>query len=585
MSPFNCPSCGKENLDKAKFCTGCGENLSSVSGNHPSSGTSAFVMGDMSCEPEPEDTTNKTRKDTCMGQVLEGKYLILEHLGDGGMGTVYKAEQLTLNKAVAIKILHKNLLQDDVQVKRFQREAWSASRLEHPHSIQIIDFGQTPEGNHYIVMEFLKGKELAEVIRKDYPLPVERIVNILSQVCSVLAEAHANKIIHRDLKPENIVLIDRAEEKDFVKVLDFGIAKLQERDSTKPALTMQGIVCGTPEYMSPEQAMGKDLDQRTDIYSIGCILYEMLTGKVPYDANTYQAILTMHIQGDLTPPSSIAPQNVLPGSVLEKICIKAMACDRTRRYESAIEMKQALEAALSEINGNQAPVIKNMKADKKADAFSKGSSVSSYASTVPASSGAVSHGLGMGAILGIGALVLVIIAGILYAVISGDSIKNDDTSAQAPDSQAVAAADGDADTEKNEVVTTAPLQIKPPAVAQISPRDRARLENELVETGKQSIKTPGSGEELTPEQKQRKALFYYEKGNKALLGRDDRVAVRYFVRSRDYNPNSPQVYKKLGLAYMNLGNNALARENFLTYIKMAPNAADAARYSKLAGSL
>jgi len=283
-----------------------------------------------------------------MGQVLEGKYLILEHLGDGGMGTVYKAEQLTLNKTVAIKILHKSLLQDDVQVKRFQREAWSASRLEHPHSIQIIDFGQTPEGNHYIVMEFLKGRELTDVIRKDYPLAPERIVHILCQVCSVLAEAHANKIIHRDLKPENIVLIERAEEKDFVKVLDFGIAKLQERDPSRPALTMQGIVCGTPEYMSPEQAMGKDLDARTDIYSIGCILYEMLTGKVPYDANTYQAILTMHIQGDLTPPSSVAPQNVASGSPLEKICLKAMAREREKRFASALEMKQALESVLTE---------------------------------------------------------------------------------------------------------------------------------------------------------------------------------------------------------------------------------------------
>ena len=451
MSPIICPSCGKENLDKAKFCTGCGENLSSVSGARSPSGTSAFIMGDMSAEPDPEPAP-RTRKDTCLGQVLEGKYLISEHLGDGGMGSVYKAEQLTLNKTVAIKILHKNLLQDDVQVKRFQREAWSASRLEHPHSIQIIDFGQTPEGNHYIVMEFLKGLELAEIIRRDYPLSPERIVHILSQVCSVLAEAHANKIIHRDLKPENIVLIERAEEKDFVKVLDFGIAKLQERDPSKPALTMQGIVCGTPEYMSPEQAMGKDLDSRTDIYSIGCILYEMLTGKVPYDANTYQAILTMHIQGDLTPPSSIAPQNVAPGSPLEKICMKAMSREREKRFESTIAMKQALEAALCETHS--VPTAASRTEESKARSV-KGANVAPSTGVGPLTEGSVSNGMGMGAVAGIAVVALIVVIGVLYVAFSGGEENKEvppvaEQAVQPPVNPpaADAASPGDEDTDK-----------------------------------------------------------------------------------------------------------------------------------------
>ncbi len=319
---IECPRCARENEDEARFCVGCGENLAALQNDRP-------------------------RKDTYMGLVLDGKYMVLDHLGDGGMGKVYKAEQLSLNKTVAIKILHKTLLQNETQVKRFQREAWSASRLEHPNSIGIIDFGQTDDNSHFIVMEYLEGKDLSDVIRTEFPLSPERIVHILSQVLSVLHEAHSNKIIHRDLKPDNIKLIRRAEQEDYVKVLDFGIAKLQERDSSMPALTLQGIVCGTPEYMSPEQAMGKDLDSRTDIYSAGCILYELLTGLVPFDANNYQAILGMHIRDEAISPAARRPDlDIHPK--LQEVARIAMQKDRNLRFPDAHAMKLSLELSIRE---------------------------------------------------------------------------------------------------------------------------------------------------------------------------------------------------------------------------------------------
>ena len=317
---IDCPRCTRENEDEARFCMGCGENLAAV-------------------------TSARERKDTYIGQVLDSKFMILDHLGDGGMGKVYKAEQLTLNKIVAIKILHRNLLQNETQVKRFQREAWSASRLDHPHSIGIIDVGRTTDDSHFIAMEYLEGVELTEIIQHEFPISPERIVHIMDQVLSVLHEAHENKIIHRDLKPENIMLIERAEEEDFVKVLDFGIAKLQERDPNMPALTMQGIVCGTPEYMSPEQAMGKELDHRTDIYASGCILYEMLTGEVPFNANNYQAILGMHIRNDPERPCLKRPDLDIHPKI-EEIALMAMQKDREMRFPDALAMKRALEVAI-----------------------------------------------------------------------------------------------------------------------------------------------------------------------------------------------------------------------------------------------
>src|SRR6476659_663585 len=211
--------------------------------------------------PPQEQDPGIASLDPLPGRVVAGNFRIEKLIGAGAMGNVYKALQISLNKPVAVKILHHHLHRDERLVARFKREAKSASLLNHPNSIQIIDSGED-EGTLYIAMELLTGRDLAQVIRDDFPLPLLRIGRIMSQVFNALDEAHAQGVIHRDLKPSNIMLIERRGEKDFVKVCDFGIAKAIDGkdDDREQMLTIQGLVCGTPEYMSPEQARAEPLD-------------------------------------------------------------------------------------------------------------------------------------------------------------------------------------------------------------------------------------------------------------------------------------------------------------------------------------
>src|SRR5258708_6832874 len=195
--------------------------------------------------------------DPLIGNVIAANFRVEKLIGTGAMGNVYKCEQLSLNKAVAVKVLHQHLMNDEKLVLRFKREAKSASLLNHPNSIQIIDSGQDQYGTLYIAMELLTGRDLAQVIRDDFPLPLPRVVRVMSQVLSALDEAHVQGVIHRDLKPSNIMLIERRGEPDFVKVCDFGIAKAigdGKEDDREQMLTIHGLVCGTPEYMSPDEA-------------------------------------------------------------------------------------------------------------------------------------------------------------------------------------------------------------------------------------------------------------------------------------------------------------------------------------------
>ncbi len=314
-----CPECGTECADDAKFCPTCGSSLIAAK--------------------------QDSNEDPFIGKKIKGNFLIESKLGEGGMGVVYKATQLSLDKPVAVKVLHKHLFSADKSIAlRFQREAKSASKIEHPNCINIIDFGQIEdEGSLFIAMEFIHGRPLTDIIQEEFPLERKRIAKILAQVCSVLAEAHSKGIVHRDMKPDNIMIIDRPEEPDFVKVLDFGIAKLMDRQG--PKLTMDGMVCGTPEYMAPEQAMGKDLDARADIYAVGCILYEMLTQHVPFEDDSYQVILTSHVRDMPMTPSQRRPDLQIDPE-LEAICMKALQKDPAARFQDCVEMKHAFEAVL-----------------------------------------------------------------------------------------------------------------------------------------------------------------------------------------------------------------------------------------------
>ena len=305
----------------------------------------------------PHLETNDAGKSTdlLVGRTIGEKFALEANLGAGAMGAVYRARQIALDKTVAVKVMHRGLLADPTFATRFHREAKAASRLDHPHSIRILDFGEEPDGLLYIVMDYLDGRDLLRVIQEDWPLPAWRIVDILSQALSALAVAHDMGVLHRDLKPENIMVLrhvnDDGSPADVVKVLDFGIAKITDgRESERPPvsstyakLSTGGMLVGTPAYMSPEQAQGEPLDARSDLYSVGVILYQILTMCLPFEAASAVGLLLKHVHEKPPAPSSVSSA-VHPG--LEAVCLKAMSKQRKDRYPNGREMRTALRAAV-----------------------------------------------------------------------------------------------------------------------------------------------------------------------------------------------------------------------------------------------
>ncbi|HEY8078840.1 MAG TPA: protein kinase, partial [Labilithrix sp.] len=293
-----------------------------------------------------------------IGRTIANKYHVEQFLGGGAMGAVYKARQTALDKTVAVKVMHRAVAVDPSFVMRFRREAKAASRIDHPNVMRVMDFDEEPDGLLYIAMEFLDGRDLYSVIhsKEDWPLPNARIGTILTQTLSAIGAGHDMGVIHRDLKPENIMILkgrdaEGNETDSLVKVCDFGIAKITEKDDeAKPPpgsqkLTTQGLVVGTPEYMSPEQARGEKLDARSDIYSIGVILYQLLTGRTPFDGDTPLAVVLKHITEAPRPPHEIY-DGVHRG--LETICLKALAKTPAERFQSAREMRDAIRAAIAQ---------------------------------------------------------------------------------------------------------------------------------------------------------------------------------------------------------------------------------------------
>jgi serine/threonine-protein kinase len=292
----------------------------------------------------PED-----RPDPLLGQTLAGRYYIQRKLGEGGMGAVYLASHNVLEKALALKVLHGELARKPDLVERFIQEAKSASRIRHENVIDISDFGSTPEGTVFFAMELLTGHDLHEEVARarldGQRLPWERSKRIFLQVCSALSAAHALGIIHRDLKPENIYLIERLGEPDFVKLLDFGIAKQTEVAEGDRKLTRTGMLFGTPEYMSPEQARGDNVDARVDVYAMGCILFQLVTGRVPFEAENFMGVLSLHLT---EPPPAISPESLdMIGAprVLAQVIERALAKDRNQRYSSIDELARAVRSA------------------------------------------------------------------------------------------------------------------------------------------------------------------------------------------------------------------------------------------------
>jgi tRNA A-37 threonylcarbamoyl transferase component Bud32 len=286
---------------------------------------------------------------TLVGQTIAGKYAVDQLLAIGGMGAVYRARQIALDRLVALKILHRDLASDRQYVERFQIEAQAASRLDHPNSVRMFDFGEDGDGLLYIAMEYAEGRNLAVVIGQDTPLAEPRSVQLMSQVLSALAVAHEMGVVHRDLKPENIIVTqvmgDDGEAVEVAKVCDFGIAKVMPRqpgNGARPLSTLRGVLMGTPEYMSPEQARGEEMTPASDIYSAGVVLYHLLTGQVPFLGDNPVATALKHVTDQPVRPS--AHRRVNPR--LEAACLRALKKDIADRFGSARDMRQALRAAL-----------------------------------------------------------------------------------------------------------------------------------------------------------------------------------------------------------------------------------------------
>jgi serine/threonine protein kinase len=282
-------------------------------------------------------------QDPLIGSTLAGCYQIQSLLGAGGMGVVYKARHGLMDRIVAIKMLQAQLVSDQLSVARFHQESKAASRINHPNVITIYDFGISPQGLPYIVMDYLAGDPLADAIRENGQIGVDRTLKIAIQTCDALAHAHKQGVVHRDLKPGNIVLTTFNDDKDYVKVVDFGVAKLMNQDGQR--LTQAGEVCGSPVYMSPEQCMGQELDSRSDIYSMGIVLYETLTGKLPILGKTMVDTMSKHCS-EMPPPFKVSRPDLYIPERLEAIIFKALAKAPADRQQTMDELKGDLESAI-----------------------------------------------------------------------------------------------------------------------------------------------------------------------------------------------------------------------------------------------
>ncbi|MBT9560657.1 MAG: serine/threonine protein kinase [Myxococcales bacterium] len=280
-----------------------------------------------------------------VGRIFDGRYRVDAVLGQGGMGTVYRARQLRVDRPVALKILKPTVAAQPEVIRRFHNEARAASMLEHPNTIRLYDSGETEEGQLFIVTEILDGEPLSELLRRRGHLPIPRVVNIASQILRALAEAHAHGIIHRDLKPENIFLQAVHGATDFIKVLDFGVAKLAPRGKDWRRLTAVGTVVGTPLYMSPEQARGLDTDPRSDVYAVGAMLFELLVGSPPFMADSPVDIMMAHVQEPVPLMGLGASPRAKAIEAIVRRCLAKNADDRPTTAES---LRLELEAALTE---------------------------------------------------------------------------------------------------------------------------------------------------------------------------------------------------------------------------------------------
>ena len=565
-----CPECRKAIEDAARFCPYCGAASAA---------------------------TTQDPVDPWIGQVVNGKFRVEALVGQGGMGRVYRAKHLTLDRPVVLKMLHKDFSTDPQVVQRFQREARAASRLNHPNSIAVLDFGEAEDGTLFMAMEFLAGRDLARVIGDEFPLGDARIVRIGGQMLSALAEAHVQGIVHRDLKPENVMIEPRRGEPDFVKVLDFGIAKITSPGANEPKLTQAGLVCGTPEYMSPEQARGAELDSRTDLYSTGVILYQMATGELPFQSDTPVGFLTKHLTEQPVPARERWAD---VSEALEAVISRAMEKDPARRFQTADEMRDALLAvdpaaatAPQAAPSRAVPVAATPPATPRAGqpTAARAAAAAAAARTADAAPPRRSR-----------TLFWVFAAVVVVGAIGGGAVtflarQNAAGRRGAPDlvSPAQAAAG-------SPPAQTAPPP-PPPTDAPAASPTAAETPATPVATGSPSptpvIAAPAPAPEVAPAKATRpakklaaaapakrdpaKALVLYKKGETRRSAQDIDGAIKLYLAAEAADPDLADVQKKLALCYQLNGDTRRAADRYRRYLATRP--ADAERVKAILSTL
>jgi serine/threonine-protein kinase len=421
-----CPVCGKEYPDNVKFCPVDGSTLRS-----------------------------KAPTADLVGQVVADRYHIIKKLGEGGMGAVYLGEHVKMGRKSAIKVMAPSMVHDPDAISRFNREAANASRISHPNVCQIYDFGETPDGIIYLAMEFIEGSSLSDLIDREGALPPLRSASILKQSADALAAAHELGIVHRDLKPDNIMIVQARDGSDVVKVVDFGIAKAVAGDETGQKVTKTGLVVGTPEYMSPEQLSGDKLDGRSDIYSLGLVLYRMLTGVLPFQADTAQEVMIKRLTDEPMPLAEARPDIEYPPK-LQPVLDRALARAPAERYQNAADfgrdtvdavagLKPAAKADVARLStaATQLMGSEEVQAMTRKQAVAKKAPPPTRAAA--AAPTAPAKRFPLAAILG-GVAAVAALGGVGYVAMGGrGAAAVPDTGAVRPESVVVATADADGD--------------------------------------------------------------------------------------------------------------------------------------------
>jgi serine/threonine-protein kinase len=550
------------------------EAVPKTSDDEPSS---ARTSGERESDRAPEGP------DPLIGQLIAEKFEILELLGEGAMGRIYRARHVALDREIAVKVLHKHLGGEDRVAKRFHREAKAASRLAHPNSVHIIDFGRTPDGILYIAMELLDGEDLQTILDHDHPLSPKRIGAILVPALRAVEEAHRAGVIHRDFKPDNIIVWEDRTKREHVKVCDFGIAKILDGEGN--SITVDGFVCGTPQYMAPEQARGDEIDHRVDVYAAGVVLYQMLVGKVPFGGDTALGIITKHLTDEPVWPHTRAPDLGIPLS-LEEIVKKAMSKDPAGRYQSAGEMADAIEKAIAALGDDathklgEAPFTAERAKKERRTSEVTAKTRSERAAGTPAEGGrerVVLVGSALGVIL-LGGIAWMIFGGApppATTVPPATHVAGPPATSAPPTSVVVA---------QPEPPPSSVVAVEPP-VTDVPPAPPAtEVEPSAVEpvlTGRPrprptsvvSAPPPTTAPAADGRSDGQRA---FDEGRRLFLANDVHGAIRSFEEAARLMPNDPEVQKQLGRAYMRGGDVPRSVAAYRRYLALRPDASDRA---------